>query len=280
VPRLFLVACPIGDDDDLSPRARRVLATAAGILAEDTRVTEALLRRLGLWPRPLRSCHDHNERGRAAQLAALFAEGDQALVSDAGTPLVSDPGYAIVQAALEVGADVVPVPGPSAVLAALVASGQPTDAFRFCGFLPRESGPRAAAVAALAWEPATLVFYEAPHRLVDTLGALAEGLGERPAALAFELTKTWERWHRGALSAVRDDLIADPDRVRGEATLVVGGCSQDPAERFARPLLDAASVLGAAGVAPSLVRDALAPLGASRRALYQAALAARPRSEP
>lgn len=272
--RLFVVATPIGDDDDLSPRARRVLGAVTGILAEDTRVAETLLRRLGLWPRPLRSCHDHNERGRALAIDDMLAEGDWALISDAGTPLVSDPGLSVVKAALHGGHEVVPVPGPSAALAALVASGLPTDAFRFCGFLPRAEGPRAAAALALAWEPATLLLYEAPHRLVDTLGTLAAVLGDRPCALAFELTKTFERWHRGTLGAVRDRLAADPDSVRGEATLVVAGNAGDPAERHHAVAITIAESLGAAGVAPALVREALAPLGVRKRDVYQAALAA------
>ncbi len=273
---LWLVATPIGDPDDLSPRARRVLIAAEGVAAEDTRVTEQLLRGLGAWPKRLVSCHDHNERGRAGEIVGKLLDGQSwALVSDAGTPLVSDPGFVVVRAALAADIRVVPVPGPCAAVVALVASGLPPDAWRFCGFLPRDPGPRLAAAEALAYETATLVFYESPRRLLEGLDALHAALGDRRVAVAFELTKTYERWHRGTLAEVRAELMADEDTIRGEATVVVAGFEGEPGAKERDQVLSAAAALGRAGVAPSVVRDALAAtFGVPRRDVYQAALAA------
>ncbi len=277
--RLYVVATPIGELDDLSPRARRVLGAVGLIAAEDTRVAKTLLGHLGIDGAKLWSCHDHNEAQRAGPVVErLLAGEDVALVSDAGTPLVSDPGYRVVSAVIEAGLDVVPIPGPSAPLAALVASGLATDRFGFYGFPPSKPGKRRSFYESLATLPGTLVFFEAPHRIVDSLADAATVFGERQACLAISLTKQWERFHRGTPAAILAALQADPDEVIGEMTLVVGGFAEvvetDP--RF-DTLIDA---LAEAGVAPSVIRDAVAgSLGLQRRAVYQRALAARESAE-
>jgi 16S rRNA (cytidine1402-2'-O)-methyltransferase len=239
---LYLVAVPIGNLDDLSPRAREVLATVSLVAAEDTRHYATLARHHGLSPRAT-SYHDHNEEARARELVARLASGDDvALVSDAGTPLVSDPGFRLVRAAIEAGATVTSVPGPSAVMAALAASGLPPHPFRFVGFLPRASAARRAALEGLTADVATLVAFEAPRRLVATLRDAIAVLGDRPACLARNLTKPHERWQRGPLSMILAELETEPE-VRGEATLVIGGASEAAvagaeAEADARLLLD------------------------------------------
>lgn len=273
--RLYVVATPIGEVDDLSPRARSVLGRVPLIAAEDTRVVRTLLGQLGIAVPQLWSCHDHNEAQRAGPVVErLLAGDDVALVSDAGTPLVSDPGFRVVGAVLEAGIEVVPIPGPSAPMAALVASGLPTDRFLFAGFPPSKSAKRRRFYAELAGQSATLVLFESPHRIVASLEDAAAELGpDRPCCLAISLTKAWERFHRGDVASVREALVAQPDEVIGEMTLVVGGAEatsdEDPR---AWAVVDA---LAAAGVAPSVIRDSVAPvLGLGRRDVYQRALRA------
>lgn len=273
--RLFVVSTPIGDPSDLSPRARQVLSSVQVIAAEDTRVTRSLLQELGLTCPRLVSVHDHNERDRAPMLLeALLAGSDVAVVSDAGTPLLSDPGFRIVRAAIDADVHLVPVPGPSALLAGLVAAGLPTDRFTFVGFLPRQPGRRDAEIANLRRRSETLVFYEAPHRVLDTLDALVRGLGDRPACLAVSVTKVWERYHRGSIAEVRS-AIADEGEIRGEMTLVIGGCTeprhaadQDLAGELVTRMVEA-------GLSAAAIRDVVAgALGVPRRDVYQAALSA------
>jgi 16S rRNA (cytidine1402-2'-O)-methyltransferase len=194
---LYVVASPIGHAQDLSPRALETLRTADLVLAEDTRSARKLLDGHGI-DRRTQSCFDANEPARATQAAALLRSGASiALLSEAGTPTVSDPGYRVVRAAIAAGARVVPVPGPSAVLAALVGSGLPTDRFFFVGFPPRKAGARQGLLAQLRSLPATLVFFESPHRIGATLVDLVAVLGkDRPACLARELTKTHEEFAR------------------------------------------------------------------------------------
>ena len=236
------MAVPIGNLDDLSPRAREVLASVSVVAAEDTRHYATLARHHGLPPRAT-SYHDHNEEGRTRELVARLAAGeDVALVSDAGTPLVSDPGYRLVRAAIDAGSAVTSIPGPSAVMAALAASGLPPHPFRFVGFLPRASAARRAALEALATDAATLVAFEAPRRLVATLRDALAMLGDRPACLARNLTKPHERWQRGPLSTILADLEREGE-VRGEATVVIGGATDGvaatpDAQADARLLLD------------------------------------------
>jgi 16S rRNA (cytidine1402-2'-O)-methyltransferase len=218
---LYLVATPIGNLEDITFRAVRVLKEADLIACEDTRQTRKLLDHYGIG-KPTVSYHEHNEAERAAELTAKLREGARiALVSDAGMPLVSDPGYRLVQAAIEAGVTVEPIPGPSALLAALAASGLPTDSFHFAGFLPAKQGQRRKALEALQHEAATLIFYEGPHRILETLAAIEEVLGPRPIAIARELTKLHEEFLRGTPATLREALSARA-AIKGEITLVVG----------------------------------------------------------
>lgn len=221
---LHLVAVPIGNADDLSARAAVTLREVAVVAAEDTRHFATLARHHGISTRTI-SYHDHNEVARTAELLERLRAGkDVALVSDAGTPLVSDPGYRLVRAAVEEGMRVTVVPGPSAVIAALAGSGLPPHPFRFIGFLPRSGAARRAALAELAADNATLVAFEAPRRLTDALRDAQATLGDRPACLARNLTKAHERWQRGVLSRLVAELEAEGE-VRGECTVVIGGAS-------------------------------------------------------
>ena len=218
---LYLVATPIGNLEDITYRAVRVLREAGLIACEDTRQTRKLLDHYDIRT-PTISYHEHNEAERATELASRMAAGAVvALVSDAGMPLVSDPGYRLVRAAIELAVPVIAVPGPSAALTALAASGLPTDSFRFGGFLPSKPGQRAKALEALAEEQATLIFYEAPHRILEALEAVEQVLGPRPVVVARELTKIHEEFLRGTAAEVRAQLAAR-DAVRGEITLLIG----------------------------------------------------------
>lgn len=220
---LYVVATPIGNLEDLSPRAARVLAEAALVAAEDTRHSGRLLRHLGV-ERPLLSLHEHNEASRVARIAAHLAAGeDVALISDAGTPLICDPGFVLVRELRRLGHRVVPVPGPCALVAALSAAGLPTDRFLFRGFLPAKGGARRARLESLADRDETLVFYESPHRIRDTLADIACCFGERHLVLARELTKTFETFLEGSAATLLETLAADPDQARGEFVVMVAG---------------------------------------------------------
>ncbi len=224
--RLQVVATPIGNLADLSARAREALISADVIAAEDTRHTRVLLRAIGI-ATPLVSLHEHNESQRTAELLARLAAGETiALVSDAGTPLLSDPGLELVQRAARAGFEVHAIPGPSAITSALAVAGLPTDRFCFEGFLPSRERERRAALAALAHEPRTLVFFEAPHRIARTLADMAAEFGaERPAAVARELTKAHETIYRGTLRELLARAQAEENFQRGEITVVVHGAA-------------------------------------------------------
>ena len=278
VGRLVLAATPIGDVDDASARLRRLLAEADVVAAEDTRRTRDLARRLGVTiGGRVVSHHEHNEAGRVEELLAVVEGGGTVLVvTDAGMPAVSDPGYRLVTAAVAAGLPVTVAPGPSAVLAALALSGLPTDRFAFEGFPPRRPGERARALAALADERRTLVFFEAPHRLAAFLGALADAFGtDRRAAVCRELTKTYEEVRRDTLGALT--AWAAAGEVRGEIVVVVAGAPV-PTGGAAVDLV--VRVLARADAGERL-KDAVAAVadetGAAKRELYQAALAARGR---
>ena len=219
--KLLLVATPIGHLDDLSPRAREALATADRIACEDTRRTGRLLAGLGIEARLL-SLHDHNERARTPRLVEELESGATvAVVSDAGTPLVSDPGFVLVRDALAAGVPVEAIPGPSAVTAALVVSGLPPYPYTFAGYAPPKSGKRRAVYRDLAALGHTVVVFESPHRIVKSLADAAAEMGDRPAALARELTKLHEEVVRGTVAEVAAEIAARP-AVKGELTLVVG----------------------------------------------------------
>ncbi|MCP8897233.1 16S rRNA (cytidine(1402)-2'-O)-methyltransferase [Shinella daejeonensis] len=226
---LYLVATPIGNLADITLRALETLAGADVLACEDTRVTRVLLDRYGIANRPF-AYHEHNA-GEAGPrlLAALDAGKSVALVSDAGTPLVSDPGYRLALAAIEAGHRVVPIPGASAPLAALVGAGLPNDAFLFAGFLPSKDKARRDRLAALSAIPATLVFFESPHRIAATVAAAADVLGaERPACVCRELTKTFEEFRRGTLAEL-SAFYGDGHGVKGEIVFVVGPPGEAPA---------------------------------------------------
>jgi 16S rRNA (cytidine1402-2'-O)-methyltransferase len=231
--RLDVVATPIGNLSDLSPRAHEVLAAADVIAAEDTRHTGTLLKAIGV-SRPLVSLHAHNESNRVPELLARLAAGENiALVSDAGTPLLSDPGYELVREATRAGCEVRAVPGPSAIAAALTVAGLPTDRFCFEGFLPARSSERRTRLEAVVADPRTLVFFEAPHRIEECLEDLAAVFGsERLAAVARELTKAHETTYRGTLEQLLAMAKTEPNFARGEITLVVQGArdSENKAE--------------------------------------------------
>jgi len=225
---LHVVATPIGNLGDLSPRAREVLAGADAICAEDTRHTRALLAAFGL-ERPLVALHEHNEQAQAGAIVARLRAGESlALVSDAGTPLVSDPGYRLVRAVRAAGLKVSPVPGPCAAIAALSAAGLPSDRFCFEGFLPAKSGARRERLQALAREPRTLVFYETGHRIEESLADFVAAFGaQREAVLARELTKLFETILGDTLADLLARVQADPNQRKGEFALVVRGCEDD-----------------------------------------------------
>lgn len=217
---LYLVSTPIGNLEDITHRAVRVLGEVALIACEDTRHTQKLLNHYGIKTKTI-SYHEHNERERAVELAKLLAEGsDVAVVSDAGTPSINDPGFRLAQAAIEKGIRVVPVPGASALIAALVASGLATDEFFFGGFLPSRSGARRTRLNELRAIPATLIFYEGPHRIAATLKDAHEILGEREAVVARELTKMHEEMVRGRLSKLASHF-AETENARGEMVLMI-----------------------------------------------------------
>ncbi len=214
---LYIVSTPIGNLEDITLRAVRILREASLIACEDTRHTRRLLDHLGI-SKPTVSYHEHNESARAAELIERLSSGETiALVSDAGTPLVSDPGYRVVRAAIDAGIPVVPIPGASASLAALAASGLPTDSFRFCGFLPAKTTQRRKTLESLAGEDCTLIFYEAPHRVLDALDDIEAVMGNRPVVAARELTKLHEEFLRGTAAEVKSKL-----KPLGEIVLLIG----------------------------------------------------------
>lgn len=228
---LHVVGTPIGNLRDITLRALDVLGAVDLVLAEDTRRTGVLLAHHGI-KRPLAPLHEHNERRRVDAVLSRLRSGDSiALVSDAGTPLLSDPGFPLVRAARAAGIPVVPVPGPSAALAALSVAGLPAERFAFEGFLPARGAARHARLAALRDEPRTMVFYESPHRVLDTLMALAEALGEeREGVIARELTKVFETVRAGSLGVLRALVTDDPNMRRGEFVLLVHGAVPDAAQ--------------------------------------------------
>ncbi len=272
---LFLVATPIGALEDITLRALRILHEVSLIAAEDTRHTRKLLTHFEI-STPLTSYHEHSGPARTDAVVAALAIGDVALVSDAGTPLLSDPGQALVRASLAAGHAVVPIPGPSAAIAALVASGLPTDQFTFLGFLPRKSSERRALLARFAQAPETLILYEAPHRLLACLDDLLAMLGDRQATLARELTKVHEEFRRERLTALRAGYDHG-DAPRGEFTIVVSGAGpaveQETEEAQEQRAIERTQTLLASGVG---VREAAVEVarltGLPRRQAYRLAL--------
>ncbi|UCI20123.1 16S rRNA (cytidine(1402)-2'-O)-methyltransferase [Mesorhizobium sp. B2-1-8] len=274
-PALYLVATPIGNLADITLRALETLAAADIVACEDTRVSRVLLDRYGIRRRTT-AYHEHNAGEAGPKLiAALEAGQSVALISDAGTPLVSDPGYRLVGEALDHGIRVVPIPGPSAPLAALTASGLPSDAFLFAGFLPVKVGQRLSRLEALKAVPATLIFFESPRRLAESLGAMVEALGgERQAAIGRELTKTFEEMRTGTLRALADHYAA-ADTPKGEIVVCIGPAeakANEP-EDIDRLLLSLAAEMPASKAAA----EAAKMTGGQKQALYRRLLELRDR---
>lgn len=274
---LLLAATPIGNLGDASIRLRETLSEAKVIAAEDTRHTAQLLRLLGIENRPeLVALHDHNEHDRASALVDRAATEDIVLVSDAGMPTVSDPGFRVVQLAAERGVEVTVIPGPSAVITALAVAGLPTDRFAFEGFLPRKAGERARALAALADERRTLVFFESPARVAASLTAIGEAFGvERRGAVCRELTKLHEEVRRGTLGELAEWAA---EGVRGEIVLVIGGAPERVVSA-ASALAQVQERVAAGERLKDATRAVAEATGLSARDLYAAALVARKDAE-
>jgi 16S rRNA (cytidine1402-2'-O)-methyltransferase len=262
--RLYVVATPIGNLGDLSSRARQTLESCALIAAEDTRRTGALLTHFQI-STPMTSLHEHNERRRAEEIVARIADGaDVALVSDAGTPGISDPGYDLVHACAAAGIEVIAIPGPCALVAALSIAALPTDRFCFEGFLPARRAARRARLAELKSEPRTLVLYESPHRVSEALEDCAETLGgERRAAAAREITKVHETLYRGSLTELAARAAAEAEFARGELVLVIAGA----------PSVTAAGADGHGGALDRVLAPLLAELPLKQAAQLAAQIA-------
>jgi 16S rRNA (cytidine1402-2'-O)-methyltransferase len=265
---LFVVATPIGNLGDFSARGREVLASVAAICAEDTRRSGQLLAHYGI-STPLLALHEHNEDAIAQRIVTRLLAGDSlALVSDAGTPLVSDPGFRLVKAAREAGIQVSPIPGASALVAALSVAGLPSDRFIFEGFLPARSKARREHLQSLAGEPRTLIFYESSHRIEEALDDAVAAFGaDRPAVMARELTKLFETVLDGTLAQLRERVRADPDQRKGEFVLLVQGAGEDADAKVAEGRRVYATL--ARHLPPSTAAKLASELsGAPRKALY------------
>jgi 16S rRNA (cytidine1402-2'-O)-methyltransferase len=261
-PGLYVVSTPIGNLRDITIRALETLAAASLVLCEDTRTSAKLLDHYGIRGKR-QALHEHNERARADEIVSRIAGGEAvALISDAGTPLLSDPGFPLIRALAEANLPVFPIPGASALLSALVVAGLPTDAFAFHGFLPNKAGARASRE--------TLVFYESPRRLDDTLAAMAEVFGDRQASVSLELTKRFERTFRGPLAELAAQFAGE--ETKGEAVIVVAGAAEPTA-----PSADAWQAALTAAMASQPMRGAVdeiaARFGLKRKEVYDAALA-------
>jgi 16S rRNA (cytidine1402-2'-O)-methyltransferase len=264
--RLNVIATPIGNLGDLTARAREALAAADVIAAEDTRRTLVLLQAVGI-ARPLVALHAHNERERVPDLIARMARGETvALVSDAGTPLLSDPGFELVRQAIAAGIEVRSVPGPSAITAALSVAGLPVDRFCFEGFLPASAGERRARLQELSHETRTLVFFEAPHRIVESLQELARVFGaDREGVIARELTKAFETVYRGTLAELATQAHGNDDMARGEITMIVRGASSAAEQGVDMALLHRTVAALAAELPPSRAAALAAQITGARR---------------
>jgi 16S rRNA (cytidine1402-2'-O)-methyltransferase len=266
---LYLTATPIGNLEDITLRALRVLREEVSMVAcEDTRQTQKLLQHFEI-RKPMLACHEHNEAARAQEIVGMLQRGESvALVSDAGTPLISDPGYRVVAAALEAGFPVVPLPGPSAALAALAASGLPTNEFRFIGFLPPKQTARRKALASLADETATVIAYESPHRILESLEDIETELGARPVVLARELTKIHEEFLRGSAAEIHA-LLSARDSVKGEITLVIGQALEQASN--ADPLSEVAQLEAQGMSRMEAIKSAAKRLRLPKREVYRLA---------
>lgn len=269
--RLWVIATPIGNLDDLSPRAADVLRRVALVAAEDTRHSAPLLARVGSGAKTI-ALHEHNERDQAARIVeSILAGRDVALISDAGTPLVSDPGYRLVRAVREAGGIVSPVPGPCAAIAALSVAGLPSDRFVFEGFLPAKASARRERMQALSSEARTLILYESSHRIVESLADAAAVFGEsRDGVLARELTKVFETVIAGTLGEIVARVEADPNQQRGEFVLLIAGASDEDADARLAEGKRVFALLREELPPAKAAKLAAAITGAARKALYAA----------
>jgi 16S rRNA (cytidine1402-2'-O)-methyltransferase len=270
--RLFIVALPIGNLSDITLRAIETLKSVDGILAEDTRNTRRILTHYAIQTPFYSSLYQGVEQQRAEEIVRLLLEGrDLALVSDAGTPLISDPGFPLVRRAIELGIAIHPIPGATAAVAALIGSGLPADRFCFEGALPRRPGPRRALFDSLRDEPRTIIVYESPHRLPETLRILAEALPERRVVLARELTKVHEEFLRGTAAEIQAAL-ANRGGILGECVLVIEGAPKRPEAADVVRLARLVSVLREEGLTKAAIQRALSlGLGLARNEAYDAA---------
>lgn len=272
---LYIVATPIGNLEDITVRALKILRDVDLIAAEDTRKSGKLLSHYRIKNR-LVSYHEHNEKRRTPELVGQLLEGTSiALVSNAGTPCVSDPGYRLVAAAVANKIPVVPVPGPSAVMTAMSAAGLPTDSFVFIGFAPKKKGKRMKLLAELAVEPRALIFFESPRRILTFLEEVVSSIGDRPAVLAREMTKLHAEFIRGSVSEILETLEAKPE-IKGECTLLVGGCQKEKAVGRAVVKAEITSALekqkgGLSDIAKTIAQK----YGLSKKEVYEMALAVR-----
>lgn len=264
---LYLVGTPIGNLGDITLRALEILRQVSLVAAEDTRTSRKLLSHFDIHA-PLVSYYEHNRLHRIDQIVGALAYGDVALVSDSGMPSISDPGYHLVRAAIDAGYPVVPIPGPNAAIAALAASGLPTDSFVFAGFLPRQESRRREALERLSWLPQTIVLYEAPHRIEACLADLLRGLGDRRIAVAREVTKVHEEFWRGTLAAAMEHFTGPQ---RGEFTLVIAGREETTWTRA--EVASALAALKSQGVAPAeAARSVASEAGWPRAEVYRLGL--------
>lgn len=270
---LYIVATPIGNLEDITVRAEKVLASVDFIAAEDTRHSGRLLQALVI-SKPLVALHDHNERDRAGFVLDRIAAGENAaLISDAGTPLISDPGYVLVRQARERGIKVIPVPGASALTAALSVAGLPTDRFIFIGFLPAKRSGRQSVLTSLVQEPATLVFYESPHRILEMVQDVIAVFGsDREMAITRELTKTFESFYGGTAQQVLDQLESDPNATKGEFVVMVQGAESKPQDMPGVDVDQLLTLLCAELPVKKAAQIGAKVTGLSRNELYQRAL--------
>ena len=264
---LYLVATPIGNLEDITLRALRILREEVDVIAcEDTRQTQKLLTHYEI-RKPLISYHEHNEAGRTGEILERLGRGESvALVSDAGTPLISDPGYRVVRAALASGFSVVPIPGPSAVLAALSASGLPMDEFRFIGFLPAKATARRSVLEGVARNSGTVIAYESPHRILESLADISQILGERQIVLARELTKIHEEFLRGTPDEIRSQL-SKRESIKGEITLLIA--QSEEKDQIEDPLAEISRLEGAGFDRMEAIKNVAKRMGLPKREIYR-----------